>query len=251
VGGVSDVVFTGPTGRIDVHSHLLPGIDDGCKTVEESITCARALVAAGYTHAFCTPHIWPTYKGISRVSVPRWCEALAMELAKAEVPLKLLPGGEMNLYLGVDKTPAEEVVPLGLGRYMLVDMWAAEIPEFFESAVRWLQGMGLTVIMAHPERMRVVQDQPAEVIDYFQSLGLLLQGNLQCFSDKPEALTRRCAERFLEEDHYFLLGSDSHNPASMEPRVRGLERAIELAGATKIDELTKTNPRKLVPGVFS
>src|SRR5205085_6836352 len=97
-----------------------------------------------------------------------------------------------------------------------------------------------------PERMRLVQDQ-AEVIDHFQSLGLLLQGNLQCFGDKPDAMTRRCAERFLERDKYFLLGSDSHNPESMEVRVRGLERAIELAGPAKIDELTRTNPRKLSP----
>ena len=56
----------------------------------------------------------------------------------------------MNLYLGVDKTPVEEVVPLGLGKYMLVDMWAEKIPDFFEPAIRWLQSMGLTVILAHP-----------------------------------------------------------------------------------------------------
>jgi len=238
------------TGRVDVHSHLLPGIDDGCKTVEESVECARALVSAGYTHAFCTPHIWPTYKGVSRVSVPRWCAALQREFARAEVALTLLPGGEMNLYLGVERTPEEEIVPLALGNYMLVDMWAAELPGFFEPAVRWLQGMGLTVIIAHPERMRAVQDQP-ELIDHFQSLGLLLQGNLQCFSDKPEALTRRCAEQFLAEGKYFLLGSDSHNPASMDVRVNGLKRAIELAGAAKVDELTKANPQKLAPELLS
>src|SRR5688572_15257784 len=140
-------------GRIDVHSHLLPGIDDGCKTIEQSIECARVLVANGYTHAFCTPHIWPSYKGISRTSVPRWCALLQKEFERNGVALKLLPGGELNLYMGVTSTPAEDVVPLNLGRYQLVDMWASEIPPFFEEAIRWLQGMGLTVILAHPERM--------------------------------------------------------------------------------------------------
>jgi protein-tyrosine phosphatase len=236
-------------GRIDVHSHLLPGIDDGCKTVEESVTCARALVSAGYTHAFCTPHIWPTYKGVSRVSVPRWCKKLQAEFEMADVPLALLPGGEMNIYPGVERTPLEEVIPLALGKYILVDMWAEKVPDFFEPAIRWLQGMGLTIILAHPERMRAVQDRP-DVIDHFQSLGIVLQGNLQCFSDKPEALTRRCAERFLLDGKYFLLGSDSHNPASMDVRVNGLQRAIELAGPAKIDELTKTNPRLLAPEAF-
>src|SRR3982751_1179647 len=167
-------------GRIDVHTHLLPGVDDGCKTVEESVECATELVIAGYTHAFCTPHIWPTYKGVSRVSVPRWVEALQGEFRDAGVPLKLIPGGEMNLYAGVEKTPEEDIVPLALGKYMLVDMWAEKIPDFFEPAIRWLQKMGLTVILAHPERMRAVQDRP-DVIKQFKSMGILLQGNLQCF----------------------------------------------------------------------
>jgi protein-tyrosine phosphatase len=238
------------TGRIDVHSHLLPGIDDGCKTVEESLECARALVGGGYTHAFCTPHIWPTYRGISRLSVPRWCKALQAQLSASDIPLTLLPGGEMNLYLGVERTPAEEIIPLALGNYMLVDMWAEKLPAFFEPAIRWLQSLGLTVILAHPERMRAVQDQP-KVIDEIRAMGVLLQGNLQCFSDKPEALTRRCAERFLSDGKYFLLGSDSHNPGSMDVRVNGLKRAIELVGDEKVDELTKANPRKLAPDQLS
>src|SRR4029077_3996210 len=107
-------------GRIDVHSHLLPGIDDGCKTVEESIACARVLVANGYTHAFCTPHIWSKYEGVSRTTVPVWCSVLQKELDAAGVALKVLPGGELNLFVGVTKTPADEVVPLGLGEYVLV-----------------------------------------------------------------------------------------------------------------------------------
>lgn len=237
-------------GRIDVHSHLLPGIDDGCKSVEESIACAKVLVANGYTHAFCTPHIWPTYKGVSRVSVPRWCAALQKALDAAAVPLRLLPGGELNLYLGVEKTPHEDLVPLALGKYMLVDMWVAEIPPFFEPAIRWLQSMGLKVILAHPERMRAVQDRP-DVIDYFDSLDVLLQGNLQCFGDKPDAITRRCAERFLLDGRYFLLGSDSHNPQSMGIRMAGLARVMELVGEEAVQTLTVTNPCKLAPDLLS
>jgi protein-tyrosine phosphatase len=233
-------------GRIDVHSHLLPGVDDGCKTVEESIACARILVENGYSHAFCTPHIWANNRGMSRTSIPRLVKMLQTELDAAQVPLTLMPGGEMNLYLGVDKTPAEEVVPLGLGKYMLVDMWFPELPEFFEGVVDWLAGMGLTVVLAHPERMRAIQDDP-DLIDYIQSLGVFLQGNLQCFSDKPEAHTRRCAERFLEDGKYFMLGSDTHNPQTIDVRMAGLTRVRELVGDAVLDELTMANPMKLFP----
>src|SRR5688572_6811014 len=135
-------------GRIDVHSHLLPGIDDGCKTVAESIACARVLAVNGYTHAFCTPHIWAKYEGVSRVTVPNWCAMLQKELDNAGVALKLLPGAELNLFLGVEKTPPEDIVPLGLGEHVLVDLWAAELPPFFETAIQWLQNLGLKVILA-------------------------------------------------------------------------------------------------------
>jgi len=174
---MSDFEIAPRIGRIDVHSHLLPGVDDGCKTVEESIACARVLVANGYTHAFCTPHIWAKYTGVSRTSVPRWCAALQTELDRAEVPLKLMPGGELNLFAGVNRFPVEDIVPLGLGNHMLVDIWAATLPDFFEESIQWLQGLGLSVILAHPERMRAVQDDPG-LVDYFQSLGMYLQGNL-------------------------------------------------------------------------
>ena len=233
------------TGRIDVHSHLLPGIDDGCKSVEESIACARVLVENGYTHAFCTPHIWAKYEGVSRTSVPNWCMALQKEYDKAGVPLKLLPGGELNLFLGVEKTPEEDIVPLGLGHYILVDLWAALLPPFFESAIQWLQGLGLKIVLAHPERMRAVQDNP-DLVDYFQSLNIYLQGNLQCFGDKPEAATRQCAEQFLKDGKYFLIGSDTHSPDSMDVRIRGLHRVIEMVGESGATELISDNPRKLL-----
>ncbi len=235
------------TGRIDVHSHLLPALDDGCKTIEESIGCAQALVSAGYSHAFCTPHIWPTYKGVTRTAVPRLVERLQSTLDQAEVALKLMPGGELNLHPAVMKTPEEELVSMGMGgKYMLIDMWVAELPDFFEPAIKWLQGMGLTVILAHPERTRAIQDKP-DLAEKFADMGILLQGNLQCLGDRPEAITRIIAENYLRKGRYFLLGSDSHNPGGMDVRLAGLQNAIELAGEEVVNQLTIENPRKLIP----
>ncbi len=235
------------TGRIDVHSHLLPGVDDGCKTVDDSLACARVLVANGYSHAFCTPHIWPSFANITKRSVPQWTANLQRALTDTGIPLTLLPGGEMNLHAAVTQLSPDYLITMGMGgRYMLVDMWFDKLPDFFEGALRWLQGMGLTVILAHPERMRAVQSDPS-VADRFAELGLLLQGNLQCFSDGPHADTRRVVEQYLREGRYFMLGSDTHNPQTMGVRMDGLKRAIELAGEETIATLTIENPRKLLP----
>jgi hypothetical protein len=94
--------------------------------------------------------------------------------------------------------------------------------------------------------MRSVQADPG-LIHYFQDLGLLLQGNLQCFEDPPDWLTRRIVEQNLVEGRYFMLGSDLHNLATLDCRLRGLKRAIELAGEEAVWRLTRDNPAQLLP----
>ena len=99
------------TGRIDVHSHLLPGVDDGCRELRESIACARQLVAAGYTHSFCTPHVWPGLPENRRTNIVYWTERLQRELDAAGVPLRLVPGGEINLTPDYyTATPPDQVI---------------------------------------------------------------------------------------------------------------------------------------------
>jgi protein-tyrosine phosphatase len=236
------------TGRIDIHSHLIPGVDDGCGTVAESIECARRMVAAGYTHSFCTPHYWPNLQ-TSAKTVTRWVAALQAELDRARVPLKLYPGGEINLRPGLDQTDPEELVSYHMARkFALVDFWADEMPAHFEPQIKWLQSMGMTVILAHPERVKAIQADPIRLADYFAELGLLLQGNLQCLSDAPTAPTRVTMERYLAEGRYTFLGSDLHNVRTLDVRLEGLKRAIELVGEAKVDEMTGTNPRMLLPG---
>lgn len=233
--------------RIDVHSHLLPGIDDGCPTIEESLACAQMLVDAGYSHAFCTPHIWPNDLRQNRQTLPHWTADLQSALATAGIPLTVMPGGELNLHPTVMETPLDRLVSPGLmDRYILVDMWAQVLPEWFDPTIKWLQERGLTVILAHPERMRAVQEKP-ELADKFEEMGILLQGNLQCFADRPDSYTRQTAELYLDQDRYFLLGSDTHNTEGLKHRLMGLKNAIKFAGNEKIDQLTKINPRKLLP----
>ena len=234
-------------GRVDVHSHLLPGIDDGCSSLDESLACARVLVGEGYTHSFCTPHVWPSLPLNTVDNIRRRVADLQIALEKAGIPLRLLPGGEINLREDTLHTAPEALISYDMsGRHVLIDLWAEAIPPFFAPNVRWLQSRGATVVLAHPERMRAVQSDPL-LSDYFAELGILLQGNLQCFGDPPHAETRRVAERFLREKRYFMLGSDLHNLKSLPLRIAGLYRVIEIVGQEGAWTLTSVNPRQLLP----
>jgi protein-tyrosine phosphatase len=238
--------LTGMTGRIDIHSHLLPGVDDGCESVDDSIRCARELVAAGYTHCFCTPHIWPSFPQNNRAEIIKAVGELQLAFDAAEVPLVLMPGGEMNMRPDTDRTSIDELVSYGmLGRYVLIDLWAERLPAFFDPVIRMLQSLGTTVILAHPERMRAVQDQPS-LANHFEEMDVLLQGNLQCFGDPPGTATRETAERLLAENRYFAVGSDLHNPRTMAVRLAGLRRVREAVGQQWLDRLTRANPAKLM-----
>jgi protein-tyrosine phosphatase len=234
------------TGRIDVHSHLLPGVDDGCKTLDESLACARVLVAEGYTHSFCTPHIWPNLPDNTIPNIAAHVERLQRSLDEADIPLRLIPGGEMNLRPDTMNSGPDGLVTYGSRRkFVLFDLWADALPDFFERGVRWFQSLGAEVVLAHPERMRAVQLNP-ELANYFDALGLMLQGNLQCLADPPHTATYRVGRKFLTEGRYFLLGSDLHNLETLGHRMRGLHHAVELVGDVAVDRLTKHNPRLLL-----
>ena len=235
-------------GRIDVHSHLIPGVDDGCPTIEESFACARALVKAGYTHCFCTPHIWPNLTHNSVTGIVVRTAEFQRALEGAEIPLRVMPGGELNLRKDLSSTPVDELPTYGMRRkYCIFDIWAEKLPDFFWPQVEWLQEQGLKVIIAHPERMRAVQETP-ELAEDFARAGLMMQGNLQCLGDPPHTHTRRVGERFLKEGRYFMLGSDTHNLAGWPVRYAGLETAVQMIGEAEVWKLTRDNPRKLVEG---
>jgi protein-tyrosine phosphatase len=233
-------------GRIDVHSHLLPGVDDGCADVAESIECGRMLVAAGYSHAFCTPHIWPNLPHNNPAMIVQRTEELQKHYDETGVNLRLLPGGELNLRPEMVSWTREQIPTFAMkGKHCFFDLWADKLPAFFWPVVDHLQELGLKVIVAHPERLRAVQED-LSLIEQFLERGLLLQGNLQCFSDAIEAPTRRSVEKLLLERRYFLLGTDTHRPDTLPMRLNGLTRAIDLAGEEYVDQLTMSNPQVLI-----
>ena len=232
-------------GRIDIHSHLLPNLDDGCQSVDDALACARRLVGAGYTHSFCTPHVWTNLPNNNVAKIPLAVRNLQLALDAAAIPLTLLPGGENNFTELRGPWEADLVTVNLANRYVLADIWVDALPDYFFEQVKRLQDRGLTVILAHPERMRAVQDKPG-LADDFNKLGLLLQGNLQCLGDPLHTHTRRTAERFLLEGRYTFLASDLHNSKSLGIRLQGLKNAIELAGDAVVDRLTIENPQMLM-----
>jgi protein-tyrosine phosphatase len=239
-----DLLMT--TGRIDVHAHLLPGLDDGSTSVAESIEIAGRFVAAGYAHAFCTPHVWPGYEAYTPDFIRERTTLLQMELQRAGIELRVHPGAELNLDWPIETMRASQIPTYGMkGFHALFDFWRSDFPKRYMDRVRHLKSCGITPICAHPERIEAFQDDES-LLDTLAKEGVLFQGNLQCLSDPPARVTRELIEKWLREDRYFMLGSDAHRTETMDVRINGLARAEKIVGAEKLDVLTRVNPMTIL-----
>lgn len=236
-------------GRIDLHTHLLPNVDDGCKSYADSVKCARILEEHGYTHAVCSPHVWPSLPENTVPGIAHKTELLRGVLADAGVGLQLVPGGELNLvslWPALTETPREAIPTVGhLGRHVLFDFWADSLPHELEPAVRWLAANGFAPILAHPERIGAFRLDPTE-LDRVAAWGVQFQLNSWCLVEPMGSLTRTLAEGWLKQGRYSLIATDLHNPAGMPARMSGIGRAIELIGPEKVEQLVQTAPAAIL-----
>jgi protein-tyrosine phosphatase len=229
-----------------MHAHLLPGIDDGSRSVAESVTIAQRLVERGYETLVCTPHIWTDLPGNSLATVAPRVATLQAELQRANVPLKLLPGGEIALRPDlVNLRPDALPTYANRGRVFLVDTWVFDWPDWLTPTLRHLQQGGRTVVFAHPERTGMIQENPDNA-KKLRDLGVLLQGNMYCLTDPVGEPTRELFESFLDDGLYYMLAGDLHREDSMAKRLRGLDKVTDRIGTDAVHTLLRDNPAKLL-----
>lgn len=233
--------------RIDIHNHFIPGIDDGCKSLGDSLTCLRMLVEHGYTRSFCTPHFGDSDAYTTTpVEVARRVAELQRAATEAGIAISLKPGGELRLSPEmIEMLPTEHVPSYGNAKkYVICDLWEHEWPEWGTEGVEWLQGLGLKVILAHPERLPLLIRDPG-AIDELAKMGLLFQGNLGPIAGADVRGVTSAAERFLKDGRYFMVGTDGHRPSHLAERLAGLVTIEKALGSAKLTELTVTNPGTL------
>ncbi len=145
---------------VDLHSHILPGLDDGAPDVEASVALARAAVAAGTTTLVATPHVSLTYD-TRPDAVSSGIEALGARLADERIPLELVAGAEIAVpRLSELDGDALGALAIGDGPYLLVESPYSASP-FLEETVFGLMTRGFKPILAHPERCALFQRNPA------------------------------------------------------------------------------------------
>ena len=235
---------------IDLHSHILPGLDDGAADVDTSLAMARAAVDDGVEVMVATPHVSFDYP-VEPWDVAGGVEYLNVALARAEIPLSVLPGGEIALPRLTELDDlALQGLALGGGPYLLLESPYTPGVAYIEELVFAAQVRGFRVLLAHPERCPAFQRDPAR-------LARLVERGVLCSVDAGSMMGRfgRTVHRFVVS--LFLDGlvhnvaSDSHDERRRPPGLRAAFRAAEadLPGlAAQRDWLTHAVPAAVLSG---
>jgi len=235
-------------GAIDLHSHLLPGIDDGCRSYEESLACIRRLSEVGFKASVCTPHFGrEIYPENTPTAIAEGVGRLSDRVKAAGIDYQLLAGAEIRLAKGTIAWLREVGVPtLGNSRAVLVDYWGMFWPPYANDIFEWLLGEGYTVILAHPERMEFTFDVLETHLVRLVEWGVLLQGNLNSFVGHEGPAAMHLARDYLSQERYWVLASDTHNPLGLETRLKGLADAAGRIEGAQLQRLIVERPAELL-----
>lgn len=213
---------------VDLHTHVLPGIDDGAASLEESVEIARTSARLGTTVLAATPHV----RGDFPTSAADMLERVAMlreRLAHEHIDVDIRPGGELAL----DKLATmqlDDVKPFALAgnpRFVLVESPTYTWPHSLVDALFGLRVQGVTAVLAHPERNVEIQQKPERLRPIVDS-GALIQITASALDlrDGRQAVSQT-ARRLIDRELVHLVASDAHRPGT---RQAGIARALDMVG---------------------
>lgn len=202
---------------IDLHSHILPDIDDGSKSLEMSLEMARMAVDSGITTMACTPHIYPGLYMNDTAGIVAARHALQRELDDRAIPLQLTIGADVHLVPGLLQGLRAGRIPcLHDTRYLLLEPSHHVAPPHFQESVFQLVAEGYVPVITHPERLTWVEDHYA-VFGNLVRQGAWMQVTAGALTGVFGPRARYWGERFLGDGLTHIIASDCHSSGRRSP----------------------------------
>lgn len=237
-------------GYVDIHAHVLPGIDDGPDDLEQSLAMARAAVSSGIATIASTPHLRPDFPDVHVHELPGRCETLRHAIESEAIPLRVVSAAEASLVWAVDASD-DELVLASYGQNgtdLLIETPSSNVAGI-DRLLYQLRSRGYRVTLAHPERSPSFQ-RDESLLERLVEQGILLEVNADSLLGSRGA--KRLASRLVARGLAHALASDGHRGETWRPVTRlaeAVEVVEELVGAERARWMAQAVPQAIVEGV--
>lgn len=235
------------TGYVDIHTHIIPGVDDGSQSMEQSIKMAEIMNEQGITAAIATPHYYPGGRNTSPTELQSQFELLQNNLMKAGNPLKLHLGNEIYYRSSVSELLETHLAKTLTGSfYVLVEFNPGEEYSYIRNAAYQLLSNGYIPILAHVERYRHLtlhMDRVEEVRD----MGACIQVNAAGITGDMGREIKKAAHQMLKQELVHFVATDTHDTEKRAPLLQKAAAVISKKyGEDYMTDLLYRNPMKVI-----
>jgi len=237
---------------VDLHSHILPGIDDGPADMEGAVALARAAVEDGTKVLAATPHVREDHPAVRLDELVERCARLNVALSENQVPLEVVVGAEVDVIW--TRSASEEDLRLATygqsGTDMLLETPYGPLPPGFEDWVfSRLSLAGIRVTLAHPERNRTFQQSPERLVAMVNR-GVLVQVTAGSLAGRRKSEGRKLALWLVSQGLAHVIASDAHRASDFRPPLLsvGVDAVASQIDSARADWMANAAPRAVLAG---
>ena len=231
---------------IDIHNHIIYGVDDGSRSFDESMKMVELFMKNGFKEIIATSHYDPSRYMVKKEDILEKSSILNDEIKKRNLDFKIHPGHEIHVEPNtLDKIHKKELLTLDNSRYVLLELSFVNKPLFLKDLIYNLSLEGYIPIIAHVERYPYVEKNISYLYEFIK-MGALIQINYSSMKSHHHT-----TKKLLEKNMVHFIGTDSHQSEWRSPNIEDEKNEIiEIIGREKFEKLTQINPQKIINDEF-
>lgn len=232
---------------IDVHCHILPGIDDGSRSVEESMEMIKEAYEAGFTDIISTSHYIEESYHTPKARRQELIDMLNSKIEQEGMDIKVYNGAEAYITPNLaGLIEAEELPTMNGTKYLLMELPMHNQILHLDRILKDVISKGITLIIAHPERYSYVQKN-YKILNELVDMGILFQANYGSCIGQYGKEAEKTLKKLLKANMISFFGTDCHREGSVYGKMPEILKKLEkMVGREKLEELTTINPQKLL-----
>lgn len=232
---------------IDIHTHIIPKVDDGSKSIEETFELFKEAANEGFTDIILTPHYIKEYYETNTNIRKYWVKSIQDSLYQLEIPIKVYVGNEVYVCEDIDELIFRNKVScLNNSRYIMFELPMNSNITYLEEVIFKITNLDKVPIIAHPERYSYVQ-KDIKLVQKLHEKGVLFQSNYGSILGIYGEEAKKALEKLLKSNCIDFLASDVHFKNSIYPSIEECKKRIKkIIGTEKLNKLTTINPQKVI-----